>query len=213
MRTIHPNEALAEGDQALMVGIVLKLVGRRQPNDLCGDQAACLMLGLEGVHQVGQLVMLLEDREDVFLLVLFVVLLHELADERGGMLEDFWADLLLIAQPPHPLFVNEQTAVENAMLFHQVFGGGHTLIRIDSVLALALRDGGCHHRQPRQQPNACRQDAAAVLIHLRFHALAPSFASEATGWDEPPSSITSSTNSRILGRSCRSALRPASVAR
>ena len=100
------------------------------------------MLLQERVHQVQQLSGAFELRKDVVLLVLLVILLHEVADEAGGVLEHLGRDLLPGTDAADAFLVDEQAAVQNAMLLHQVFRRRHPLVRVPRrVHAAALRRG------------------------------------------------------------------------
>src|SRR5581483_8712697 len=116
---------------------------------------------------VYQLAVLAKDREDIFLVVLLVVLLHEGADKARGMLEHGGRDLLAALDTPYSLLVDEQARVQDAMLFHQVFGSGDA--RIGIKLALRHRQ----HGRAEQQSRACRQCAAAAYFALMIHESSP----------------------------------------
>ena len=87
-----------------------------------------------------------------------MVVLDELADQRGGLVEHVGRDLLLGPQPPQPLLVDEQDAVEDAVLPHQVFGGADLLLSAFLVVAQerpGRREGaGAQGRGRREKPSA-----------------------------------------------------------
>src|SRR5438876_9552977 len=112
MRAVHPYERLNSGGQLFVVGLEQLRIGER--DDLRGYPSSRLVLRFEGVDEVDHDVLFLEDREDVFLFVLFVVLLDKLANQPGSVVEDVWGNLFLASYPAETLFVDEEAAVEHA---------------------------------------------------------------------------------------------------
>src|SRR5205814_9886383 len=89
--------------------------------DLRRQFAASLMLLAKDGGEIGQLSLFLEAREEMLFLELLVVPLDEIADERRRGLDGKGG--LAGVQPARALLVDEEHAVEEAMLPHQVFGG------------------------------------------------------------------------------------------
>ncbi len=76
------------------------------------------MLFAQNAHQLDELAGFLKAREEVFLLVFFVVILDKVPDDLGGFGQKLRIEQTLPCHPPRHFLINEQHAVENAVLAH-----------------------------------------------------------------------------------------------
>src|SRR5690242_16754263 len=81
------------------------------------------MLESQRMHEVHELPRLLEARKEIVLLLLFVVLLDEAFDKLRGVGERVGWNVLIRIEPADRVAIDEERALEHAVLAHQVFVG------------------------------------------------------------------------------------------
>ena len=122
------------------VGLVAEFVRLGKRQDAGGHFAAGDVLRLQRLNERDEHVGALELRENVILLILLVVLLDEGTDQLGSVKEDLRADVIAAADALHAFFVDQQAAIEHAMLLHQVLGRRYSFVRIELPSCLAQRE-------------------------------------------------------------------------
>jgi CubicO group peptidase (beta-lactamase class C family) len=141
MRLVHANEQLHRLRQLLAVARAAERGRGPEALNLCGQLAPRLMLLHQNVDELDHFSGLLEAREDELLLVLLVIILDEGADDLRRLGDDVRLDLLIGADAPNQLAVDEQKAAQHPVLAHQIFDR-RDLVLFLFLLLLAL--GGAH---------------------------------------------------------------------
>jgi hypothetical protein len=85
-------------------------------------------------------------------------------------MEEFRRDIFLGSQPPHSFLVNKKDAIENAMLPHQILGGGNLLFRLLFLLVLGLivtaNQLGWSSQRSDTDRCARYQESSAIIFHF-----------------------------------------------
>ena len=86
--------------------------------DGIGDAAPCKMLGAQDGYQLNEFASLFKTREKVRLLVFLVIILDEVPNDLGRFCQKLRVENVFLCKPPGDFFIDEQDAVENAVLAH-----------------------------------------------------------------------------------------------
>src|SRR5215472_8500790 len=138
VRSVHRDERPHGGDQFTSLVVVAKAVGRQLENHRRHPPPG-LVLQQQHADEIEHLIGLLDTREDVLLLRLLVIVLDEVADDLCGLGDDRGIEILLGVELAHRRLVDQQHAVEHAMLAHQVLGQGDQLLGLVGCGAVRLR--------------------------------------------------------------------------
>ena len=104
------------GRLTILALLLAELVSHGIPEDHFRYFPPGLVLLPQDLDEVGQPLLLLELREDEVFFELLVLVLYELPHEQGWLVEHVGRHVFLGLQPPQSLLVNQQDAVEHAML-------------------------------------------------------------------------------------------------
>lgn len=108
------------------------------------------MLLKERGHEIGLAVRGLKSREDELLFELLVVVLDEASDDASRAREHAEVERLTCFDAMRRFVVDEQNALERAVLLHEVLAGRH--LRLTAGLSARLRMS-CSSRAGRRAPN------------------------------------------------------------
>src|SRR5439155_10110190 len=129
VRAVHADEAAQAAHQGLPAAGVPGHRGPGEAQDVTGHPPSRLVLRAQDGDEVGQRPRLLEPREEMVLLQLLVVLLDEPAHDTRRAAHRVGRQLDAGLQPADRLLVDEQDAVEESVLAHEVLGRRHFDLR------------------------------------------------------------------------------------
>ena len=163
----------------------LSAAGRSEPENHFGHTASRLVLGKQGVHQRYHLPGLLEAREDMVFLGFLVVVLDEVAHNRGRIRQNGRVKILACAKSPDNRFIDQKHAVKHTVLAHQVFRRRNRFFFLFVFFILALpfmfRSGGSMDKtRGRNRDEAARDGQAGSGVYESAfrqvgHETSPSF--------------------------------------
>ena len=159
-----------------LLGRGLQCGRRGEPLDLVREPAPGLVLRPEDADQIDEGVGLLEPREELVLLELLVVVLDEPTDDAGRADQNGRVEVSLAIQTAHRFVVDQEHAVQDTVLTHQVLGRRDFLFFLPGVgrrLVLCpahARPRGEQHPHPASQP----EKAPARVLSLPSHDTLPS---------------------------------------
>ncbi len=129
MRLKHPDErrhVLHQGFSRRLVGRSRSTGGGEHP---VGEHVAALVLGAQYGGDVGEFARLFQLGEDILFLQVCVVVLDEASNDPRACIERLRGSLIAGLQAADAFSIDQQDALENSVLAHQVFGwsDGHFL--------------------------------------------------------------------------------------
>src|ERR1700682_485517 len=196
VRAVHADEGLQRTGETCAIARVAD--GRRhsQLENVLGHRPTCSVLLAQDGDQIHELPRLLEPREQLRLFQLLVIALDEAPDEARRQREHIDARVLLSLQPPCRLVVDEQHAVEDAVLAHEVLAGRDffLLLRLRLPSRGIRRQGGQDDLRTRRS-YSYQHIAPLPLLHVGLSSR------------RRPSNI-SPNNSRSSPRAASRAFRP-----
>src|SRR6185312_9226079 len=166
VRLVHADDLAQRLGDRLAAGVALHACGGGEPLHLGGELAAGLMLRAQRGDEVGQLVGLLEAREDELLFVLLVIVLDEGADDERRVGEGVGRYVLARVEAAQDLAVDEEHATEDAVLAHEIFGRGD-LVLVLVLLVCCRRGAGHEERGPAGEELSTRGCHAPVVGQSR----------------------------------------------
>ena len=133
---------------------------------LVGQDAARAMLLPENFHQADQLPRLLETREEVILLQLLVVVLDEAADDVRAIRHQARREVGPFGgEATQAFLVDEENAVQNSVLPHQVFRRSDVFFRLVPHLRLRARARQRESRARKANPVEKVAPVDGSLVH------------------------------------------------
>src|ERR1035437_5680988 len=125
------------------------------------------------MHHIYHFPRLLETRKHRFLFRFLMIVLDEVTHDLRRVGEDVGIEILAFGELPHCRFINQEHAIEYAMLAHEVLGRRGLHFPVFCCLSALLRDGRGHEPADRDCRTEDLEESAARRIDLFDHVSLP----------------------------------------